>query len=138
MATTRGCFGKVFAELSATATAARVMSEVNAWSYEETAEQLDASEIGSCVKKFVAGATETTGTISTWWDTATASEQQHFTVGGTVKLELYPGGNGSGSTYYKTASAVVTSISRSGGVDGIVTNNFGFTVNGALTATSVP
>ena len=58
-------------------------------------------------------------------------------VGDAIALELYPGGTGSGSKYYK-GIANVDSVSRSGGTEGAVESSFGFSVNGALTATAVP
>jgi hypothetical protein len=139
MATTRGCFGKIKSRVNGASGGLSVVGEARNWSYEETAEQLDASAMGDCTKKFVAGAQQTTGTVQTFWDSADAG-QGVFTVGATVDLELYPGGSGSGNAFYKTATggATITSVARSGGVDNIVENNFGFTVNGALIATSVP
>jgi len=140
MSVTRGCLGKIFGSaLSATANAQ--VREVNAWTFEESAEQIDASEIGDCTKKFEAGAKQTSGSLTCWWDTATGSNQTPFVVGDKVNLALYPGGNGSGSSFYKTATgegATITSVSRSGGVDGLAGSVFGFSVNGSLTPTSVP
>lgn len=140
MAVTRGCFGKVFGKATSTTGAATVVDEVRSWSYEETAEQLDASKIGDCTKKFEAGAQATQGTIQTWWHPAATGNQGIFAVGAKVHLELYPGGNATGAVYYKTPAegATILSVSRNGGVDGLVENNFGFTVNGALVATTVP
>jgi len=140
MSVTRGCLGKVFAKDTATTGSATQVLEVRDWSYEETAEQLDASEIGDCTKKFEAGAVETSGQVSMWWDTATGSNQSPFTVGNAVFMELYPGGNGSGADYYKTptAGATITSIQRQGSVDGLVEFVVGFSVNGGMTATAVP
>ena len=115
------------------------MGEVRNWSYEETAEQIDASAIGDCTKKFIAGAQQTTGTVQTFWDPADAA-QLDFVVGGVLQIEFYPAGDGSGATFYKTPTggATILSVSRTGSVDNVVENNFGFTVNGALIATSVP
>lgn len=143
MSTTRGCFGKIGLKLSTTTSAAGIMGELADWSYEETAEEIDASEMGDCTKKFVAGAQKTAGSITAHWDSADAV-QNLITVGATVQIEIYPGGNGSGATFYETPTgagngATVLSVSRAGnGVDGLVGNTFGFSVNGAMNTTSVP
>ncbi|MCB0247968.1 MAG: hypothetical protein KDI07_05270 [Anaerolineae bacterium] len=140
MAVTRGCFGKVYAKDLAATGAATQVYEVRSWSYEETAERLDASEMGTCTKKFEAGAQETTGQIQCWWDPSATGNQGQLTVGNIVELELYPEGAGSGSVYYTTpaAGATVLSVAREGSVDGLVGSTFGWAVNGALTATTVP
>ena len=134
MAVTRGCFGKVFA--SATGATSQVLRVAN-WEYEETVNIEDVSEIGDCTVTEVAGAKRTAGNIEAYWDVA-AGNQAMFVVGDTIVLELYPGGNGSGATFYKTSTCLVTSLSRSGGTEGAVTNNFGFTINGGFTTTTVP
>ena len=140
MSTFRGCLGKVFGKNATATGAATQVREVREWSYEETAEQLDASEIGDCTKKFEAGAVETSGQLSMMWDPGVGSNQSPFTIGDKAYIELYPGGNGSGSTYYKTPTdgATITSVQRGGSVDGLVEFNVGFSVNGSMTATAVP
>jgi len=131
MATTRGCFGKVFAAATATGTPAQV-GEVKEWSFEETVEVLDASAIGDCTKKFDAGAKQTTGNITVWWDPADIP-QGNFVVGNTIALVFYPGGNAVGKTFY-SGNALITTRPRNGGVDGIVESAFNFQVNGAMTS----
>lgn len=140
MSVKRGCLGKIFGS-ALSATANSEVDEVNSWSFEESAAQEDASKIGTCTKKFEAGAKQTTGQITVWWEPAATGNQGAFSVGEKVNLALYPGGNGSGDTYYKTTTgegATITSVSRSGGVDGLAGSVFGFSVNGGLTATTVP
>jgi hypothetical protein len=143
MAVTRGCFGVVKAKAVGATSAANAIGELSAWSFEETAEQIDASSLGTCTKSFVAGAKSTTGNFECHWTTATGDYQTLFVIGDELALEIYPGGTGSGNTYYKTGNAIgsgaiMTSISRGAGVDDIVNSNYGFTVNGELTATAVP
>lgn len=137
MAVTRGCKGKIFAKANGATGAATQVKEVRSWSFEETAERIDASEMGDCTKKFESGAKTTSGTIAVQWDPATGSNQAVLTVGDKVDIELYPGGNGSGSTYYK-GTATIESVSRSGEIDGIVASSYGFAVDGEMTTTGVP
>ena len=134
MATTRGCFGIV--RSGPTGGAAGTVGECKAWSFQETAQRIDASIIGSCVKKFVSGAKETTGQVQVWWD-PTDTRQNDFVGGNQIALELYPGGNSSGKKYYK-GIANIDSIARSGDTEKVVESTYGFSVNGALTTTSVP
>ena len=140
MSVTRGCLGQVLATSTTATGAAVVVDEISAWQYEESAEQIDASKIGTCTKAFEAGAQQTTGQITAHWEPAATGTQGLFVVGDKVRLELYPGGTGSGSTFYQTPTggATITSVARAGGVDGLVSNDFGFSVNGAMTTTTVP
>jgi hypothetical protein len=140
MSVKRGCLGKVKNKATTTTGAAGEVDEVSAWQYEESAEQIDASKIGTCTKKFEAGAKQTTGQITAHWEPAATGNQTKFVVGDKIVLELYPGGDASGSTYYATPAegATITSVSRSGGVDGLAGNVFGFSVNGEMTTTTVP
>jgi len=140
MSVKRGCLGVIKAKVATATSAATTVDEVRDWAYEESAEQIDASKIGDCTKKFEAGAKQTTGTINTWWEPSATGNQTIFTVGDKVALELYPASATSGSTYYTTPTggATITSVSRQGSVDGLVENNFGFTVNGEMTTTTVP
>ncbi len=139
MAVKRGCFGLVYADDLATATPTQVR-EVSAWAFTETAERLDASEIGTCTKKFQAGSVETTGTLTMYWDPAAGSNQGDLTVGNEIDLELYPEGNASGDVYYETGAdgATVTEVAREGSVDGLVTMTVTFAVNGSFTTSTVP
>lgn len=140
MAVTRGCLGKIYVKDAAVTSAATQMLRVRDWSFSESAERLESSEIGDCTKTYVAGAVETSGNITVHWDTTSGANQTQMTVANDVFMELYPGGNGSGSSYYKTPTggANIQEVSRSGGVDGIVETSYSFTINGSLTATAVP
>lgn len=138
MATTRGCSGKVKVATTATGTPG-LIGELRDWSFEETSEQIDASAMGDCTKKFVAGAKATTGSITCWWDGGDTG-QDALVVGNTVYLDIYPEGDSSSDVYYAgpTGGAVITSVAREGGgVDGIVGSTFGFTINGTFSEATV-
>lgn len=135
MATIRGCFGVV--RSGPTGGALGAVGEARSWQFTETAERQDVSIMGTCTKKFISGAKETTGQITVWQDPSD-TRQGDFVVGNQIAIELYPGGTGSGQRYYKGV-ANIDSIARSGGVDArAVEATFGWSVNGALTATTVP
>lgn len=130
MSVKRGCFGKI--KSGATPD---LVGEVTAWDFDESAEIIDTTSMGSCTKKFEVGAAETKGNISCWWDSADTG-QANFIVGTTVDVELYPGGDASGEKYYQ-GTAVITSIKRSGAVNTVVSVTFAFQVNGAMTLSTV-
>lgn len=138
MAVTRGCNGRVKAKVVGASGAAAAVGELTDWSFDEASERLDASAMGTCTKKFEAGAKETTGQITVHWDGAD-TVQNLITPGAALFIEIYPQGTGSSKKYYKTptAGATITNVNRSGnGVDGIVGASYSFAVNGSMTATS--
>ena len=139
MAVTRGCLGKIYVKDAAVTSGATQMLRVRDWSFSESAERLESSEIGACTKTYVAGAVETSGTINVWWDATTGANQTQMSVANDVYIEFYMGGYTTGTAYYKTPTggANIQEVSRSGSVDGIVETSFSFTVNGSLTATSL-
>lgn len=137
---TRGCIGVVYAKDLAVTGAATQVFGVSSWDFAETADQLDASEIGDCTKIQVAGAVETSGTLNLWWDTATGAHQGDLTVANTVALEIYPAGATSGATKYATPTggAVITDVTRNGGFDTVVNSVVSFSVIGAMATSAVP
>lgn len=143
MAAIRGCLGKVFAGATPTATGATAeVADVTEWSFEATAENLDASVMGACTKEFVAGPVETSGTLTCNWaqqpvSSADAEQIILGAVGTNVKLELFPAGNGVGSRRYRANSALITSVRHSAAVNGFIQSTFNFFVNGSFVASAV-
>lgn len=136
MTVARGCSGKVYC--SATGGTTAQVAEVQEWSFESTSEALDASEMGACVKKFVAGPVQTSGSITVNWDLSDAEQVLLGAIGTNVKLDLFPDGNGTGKKAYKSPSVLVNSVRHGGSVNGFVQSTFSFFVNGAMTTTTVP
>lgn len=143
MAAIRGCLGKVYTGSTATATGSTAeVADVTEWSFEATAEQLDASVMGACTKEFVAGPVETSGTITCNWAqdpvSSADAEQVILTgIGNNVKLVLYPAGNSAGKRKYTANSALITSVRHGASVNGFITSTFNFFVNGSFTAGTV-
>lgn len=133
---TRGCTG-VFKAVTQGGTLA-VVGGVQEWTLSEESEEIDASEIGTCTKATIAGATTRSLSLSGFWNAADAG-QDDLVVGAIVDFELYPEGTVSGSTYYSTTTggATVTSVEKSGGVDSLVTFSASLSINGALTEATV-
>ena len=134
---TRGCTG-VFKAVTQGGSVA-VVGGVQEWTLSEESEEIDASEIGTCTKATIAGATTRSLSLSGFWNAADAG-QGDLVVGAIVDFELYPEGTGSTSTFYSTGAggATVTSIEKSGGVDSLVTFSASLSINGALTTSVVP
>ncbi len=133
---TRGCTG-VFKAVTQGGSVATV-GGVQEWTLSEESEEIDASEIGTCTKATIAGATTRSLSLSGFWNAADAG-QDDLVVGAIVDFELYPEGTVSGSTYYSTTTggATVTSVEKSGGVDSLVTFSANLSINGALTEATV-
>lgn len=130
MAYTRGCSGLV--EVGSAAVAA-----VTAWELTESVEIIDTSTINnSCDASFTPGKVTRTGTVSCWWDATDTTGQEVMTPGATVTLTLKPEGDTTGDVTY-SGSVVITEVSYGGSVDGAVTRNFSFRVDGAWTEGAV-
>lgn len=138
---TRGCLSKIkVRDLAAATGTIGAVGGVRDWSLSEEAEDIDASEIGSCVKASVAGANSRTMSVNGFWDTATGAYQTEITVGNVLHVELYPAGSGSGNEYFETTTGggTVLSIEKSGGVDDLVSFSATIKINGDLTTSTVP
>ncbi len=139
MAAIRGCLGKVFTGSNLTATGATAeVADVTEWSFESTAEQLDASVMGACTKEFVAGPVETQVQLTCNWaqnpvSSADAEQVLLAAVGTNVKLVLFPAGTTAGNRKYTALSALITSARFGASVQGFVTANMNLFVNGAMT-----
>ncbi len=139
---TRGCRGVVTVSSTASGSGTAVGRLTN-WSFAESAEEIDASVMGSCVKAYLAGAQSTSVDIEAQWD-GDDTVQNLITIGSRVYVRIYPEGTGSGANFYRTqatSTGGMTVLGRSvegGGVDGIVSIKFNGRANGGLTATAVP
>lgn len=135
---TRGCNGKIKAiDLGGTIA---VVGGIQSWSFTQESEEIDRSEIGTCTKASEAGAVKTSIELSGFWNTSSGAKQGDLTAGNVVDVQLFPGGSGSGSKYYSTATgegATVLSQSISGEVDGLVSFSITASVNGALSILTV-
>ena len=108
------------------------IAEVRDWSLEETAETIDSTELSDSAKTFEVGPTSWSGSLNCFWDETDTTGQGACTVGASVTLNLYPEGATTGDTY-ATGTALINSLSKSGGIDGLVEASFSFQGTGALT-----
>ena len=101
------------------------VAEVRDWSLEETAETIDSTQLSDSAKTFEVGTTSWSGSVNAFWDETDTSGQGAMTAGASVTLNLYPEGATSGDTY-GSGDAIISSISKSGGIDGLVEASFSF------------
>ena len=125
MAQFRACNGVVKVGAGPT-----VVGEIRSWSFNQEAEEIDVSSMGTCTKASQAGAVKTSIEVGAWWDPADAG-QILFSPGQEVQLEIFPDGEGSGKTAYTGMMRVLTN-NTSGDVDGVVESEFSGTINGAF------
>ena len=112
------------------------VAEVRDWSLEDTAETIDSTQLSDSAKTFEVGTTSWSGSVNAFWDETDTSGQGAMTAGASVTLNLYPEGATSGDTY-GSGDAIISSISKSGGIDGLVEASFSFQGTGALTWATV-
>lgn len=126
MATTRGCFGQVTVD-------ANVIGELRSWELTETAEEIDVSSMGSCVKTYQSGPVEASGTFTCWLDDSDAG-QSALAVATEAVVLLWPAGAGSGLAQ-RSFSARINEIPESADVDGVVERSYTYRATTAIDRT---
>ncbi|MEO0682320.1 MAG: hypothetical protein AAF192_18110 [Pseudomonadota bacterium] len=128
----RGLDGVVKAGASAT-----VVGEVQSWGFTEEATIEAAWSMGQTSQRhFVAAPPAGSGQMEVYLDPSDAGQGQMIVPGATVALELYPGGETSGSGYF-TFAAIIETVDRSGSKSDIATMSISFKIDGAVTSTTV-
>lgn len=126
MSTTRGCFGQITVDAS-------VVGELRSWELTETAEEIDVSAMGNCVKKYESGPVEASGTMAVWLDDADAG-QALLAVATEVDVILWPGGAGSGLAQ-RSFTARINEIPESADVEGAVERSYTYRATTAIDRT---
>lgn len=111
------------------------VGELRSYSISETAGTIEDSTLTDSAKTYKAGQTTWSGSCDAFWDESDVG-QTAITAGASVTLNFYPEGDTSGDTY-ASGAAVVTEISTSAGIDGMVEVSFSFQGSGALTWATV-
>ena len=127
MAAIRGCLGVV--SIGATPT---VVGEVTAYSINAVADEVDTSSMGTCTASSVAGNKKTTGTISANYDPTDAG-QLLFVIGQDEQLVIEP--EGAGGSTFTAASATILANTISAEVNGVVTVEMSYSLNGEFVVT---
>ncbi len=113
-----------------------VVAELSEWSLDETGETVDTSVMGVAARSHKPTLTSATGSINCYWDETDTAGQGAMTPNASVTINLYPEGAASSATY-KTMTATITGVGLAGSNEGMVTQNFTFQVNGAVTEATV-
>lgn len=113
----------------------QVVGEVKSWDITETANEVDASKMGSDWTSVQSTQLSWAGSLSLFWDPADTGQLQ-MGIGTLVTLDLYPRGNTATLQRY-TGQALITSVGRPQAFNGLVELNVEFTGNGTLTKTVV-
>lgn len=133
---TRGCLGVIRVQDLSVTTATVVLGGVQEWTLTEESEQIDASEIGSCSKSFVAGATTRTASVNGFFDSSDAGQAASImTIGNVIDFEVHPSGTGGSSWVTTTGGATLTNMEFGGGNDALVSFSASVQINGDLTYT---
>jgi len=111
------------------------VGELRSYSISETAGTIEDTTLTDTAKTYKAGQTTWSGSCDAFWDESDAG-QTAITAGASVVLNFYPEGDTSGDTY-ASGSAIVTEISTSSSIDGMVEVSFSFQGSGALTWATV-
>ena len=99
------------------------------WTYSETGNEVEATAGGDTAKSYLAGLPDGGGSVTTRWDPADAG-QTAMTIGASVTLNLYPGGNTAGITKL-SGSVVITGRAIDWSYEGVP--SFRFDYRGFLT-----
>lgn len=107
------------------------IAEIKSYSISESMNVIEDTNIGDTAKTYQSGTTEWDGSVDVFWD-ETDTAQIALTNGASVTIKFYPEGATTGDKYY-SGTALVTGISKSASVDGMVDASYTLKGTGALT-----
>ena len=111
------------------------VGELRSYSISETAGTIEDTVLTDTAKSYKAGQTTWSGSCDVFWDESDTG-QSAITAGASVTLNFYPEGSTTGDTY-ASGAALVTEISTSSSIDGMVEVSFSFQGSGSLTWSAV-
>jgi len=107
------------------------VGELVSFTIETTGDVVESTKMADAAKTFVAGRTSFSGTLEMHFDEAD-SVQTSLTAGASITFKLLPEGSSTGDRKFEGAS-VITGMSVSQPLDGIVARSVTFQGTGALT-----
>jgi len=107
------------------------VGELVSFTIETTGDVVESTKMADAAKTFVAGRTSFSGTLEMHFDEAD-SVQTSLTAGSSITFKLLPEGSSTGDRKFEGAS-VITGMSVSQPLDGIVARSVTFQGTGALT-----
>lgn len=108
---------------------------VQSWNLDPQAETVSGWGMGSDWKTTNATVKSFSGSVEFYWDPADAVGAS-VNAGDTITLDLYPGGEGSGKTYF-SGSGVVTGVPKQSSKGDYVSVTVNFEGSGALSEATV-
>lgn len=110
---------------------ANTVAEVKEWSVESGADLAEDTAMGDTWKTRLVGLKEWSGSLSCHWDETDTNGQEALTEGASVTLNLYYEGAATGAKYH-SGTALITRITMTTSLDGVVQRAFQFSGSGAL------
>jgi hypothetical protein len=111
------------------------IGELTGFTIETTGDVVEDTQLSDSEKSFLAGRTSFSGTLEMHYD-ETDAQQETLTAGSSISFVLLPEGNTSGDQSF-TGTGIVTGMSISNAMDGIVSRSVTFQGTGALTKSTV-
>lgn len=111
------------------------LAYVQNWNVDEEADTVDGWGMGDAYETSFTTIKRFSGAADVYMDPA--APQQALKVGDEVAMELYPGGETSGSAYF-SGQVTITALARSGDKGGIPGVKISFKGRGALTPATKP
>ena len=107
------------------------VGELVSFTLETTGDVVESTKMADAAKTFIAGRTSFSGSLEMHYDEAD-SVQTQLTAGASITFKLLPEGSSTGDRKFE-GSSVITGMSVSQPLDGIVTRSVTFQGTGALT-----
>ena len=107
------------------------VGELVSFTLETTGDVVESTKMADAAKTFVAGRTSFSGTLEMHFDEAD-SVQTQLTAGASITFKLLPEGGSTGDRKFEGAS-VITGMSVSQPLDGVIARSVTFQGTGALT-----
>jgi hypothetical protein len=111
------------------------IGELTGFTIETTGDVVEDTQLSDSEKSFLAGRTSFSGTLEMHYD-ETDAQQETLTAGSSISFVLLPEGNTSGDQSF-TGSGIITGMSISNAMDGIVSRSVTFQGTGSLTKSTV-
>jgi hypothetical protein len=111
------------------------IGELTGFTIETTGDVVEDTQLSDSEKSFLAGRTSFSGTLEMHYDEADA-QQETLTAGSSISFVLLPEGNDTGDQSF-TGSGIITGMSISNAMDGIVSRSVTFQGTGSLTKGTV-
>ena len=115
---------------------ANAVAEIRSFNVDQSGDTIEDTTMGDSARTYLAGLTNWSGSIDTYWDETDTSGQGALDVGSSITINWYPEGATSGDTYF-TGTALVTSKGLASTFYRMVECSYGVQGTGALSESTV-